>query len=35
VREARDSGPELLVDGVPFAARGGWDPYADWNGKRG
>jgi thiamine-monophosphate kinase len=35
VRAAGDSGPELRVDGVPFRARGGWDPYADWNGKRG
>lgn len=35
VREAGASGPGLLVDGVAFAARGGWDPYADWNGGRG
>jgi len=35
VRAAGAAGPELLVDGVPFAARGGWDPYSDWNGKRG
>ena len=35
VRAAGDTGPELLVDGVPFAGRGGWDPYEDWNGKRG
>ena len=35
VRAAGAEVPELLVDGVPFVARGGWDPYADWNGKRG
>jgi len=35
VRAVGDSGPELLVDGVAYTARGGWDPYADWNGKRG
>ncbi|MFC5503202.1 thiamine-phosphate kinase [Lysinimonas soli] len=25
----------VLVDGVPYEARGGWDPYADWNGGSG
>jgi thiamine-monophosphate kinase len=35
VRAAAGSGPELLVDGVVWAARGGWDPYLDWNGTRG
>lgn len=24
--------PELRVDGRPFEHRGGWDPYADWDG---
>ncbi len=27
--------PQLLVDGRPFDARGGWDPYADWDGRAG
>jgi thiamine-monophosphate kinase len=35
VRAAGATGPELLVDGASYSARGGWDPYADWNGKRG
>lgn len=35
VRAAGDSGPFLLVDGSVWAARGGWDPYIDWNGRRG
>jgi thiamine-monophosphate kinase len=35
VLAAHAPGLELLVDGVPFAGRGGWDPYADWNGRRG
>ncbi len=25
----------LTVDGRPFDARGGWDPYADWDGAAG
>jgi thiamine-monophosphate kinase len=25
----------LLVDGEPFEARGGWDPYEDWDGEDG
>jgi thiamine-monophosphate kinase len=25
----------LLVDGVPFEARGGWDPYEGWDGEDG
>ncbi len=29
------AGAGLLVDGSPFDARGGWDPYADWDGGRG
>jgi thiamine-monophosphate kinase len=29
------AGTGVLVDGVPFDARGGWDPYTDWNGERG
>ncbi|RQP09003.1 MAG: thiamine-phosphate kinase [Microbacteriaceae bacterium] len=28
-------GPELRVDGRPFDPRGGWDPYADWDGATG
>lgn len=27
--------PELRVDGRGFDARGGWDPYADWDGHAG
>lgn len=27
--------PELRVDGRRFDARGGWDPYADWDGAAG
>lgn len=29
------SEPALHVDGRPFDARGGWDPYADWDGNTG
>ncbi|MGV8876403.1 MAG: thiamine-phosphate kinase [Rhodoglobus sp.] len=29
------AGEGLLVDGVPYTARGGWDPYADWDGAAG
>lgn len=29
------AGDGLLVDGRPFDERGGWDPYADWDGGRG
>ncbi len=25
----------LLVDGVPYEGRGGWDPYRDWDSGRG
>jgi thiamine-monophosphate kinase len=28
-------GSGLLVDGRPFADRGGWDPYQDWTGGHG
>jgi thiamine-monophosphate kinase len=35
VRAAGELGPSLRVDGAVFEARGGWDPYADWNGSRG
>lgn len=28
-------GPELRVDGRAFTERGGWDPYADWDGGGG
>ncbi|MGN7800873.1 thiamine-phosphate kinase [Leifsonia sp. 22587] len=31
VREGRG----LLVDGVPFGERGGWDPYLEWDGGQG
>jgi len=27
--------PELRVDGRAFDDRGGWDPYADWDGRVG
>jgi thiamine-monophosphate kinase len=29
------AGAGLLVDGRPFDGRGGWDPYADWDGAAG
>jgi thiamine-monophosphate kinase len=29
------AGPGLLVDGQPYEALGGWDPYAGWNGEIG
>jgi len=29
------AGSGLLVDGAPFTARGGWDPYQDWSGRAG
>ena len=29
------AGEGVLVDGVPFEARGGWDPFADWSGEAG
>ncbi len=29
------AGTGVLVDGVAYEARGGWDPYADWNGEAG
>lgn len=38
---ASPEGAEVLVDGVPFEGRGGWDPYAEgsgsdaWNGAAG
>jgi thiamine-monophosphate kinase len=28
-------GTGLFVDGRPYHARGGWDPYEDWNGQAG
>lgn len=28
-------GEGVLVDGVPYEARGGWDPYEGWNGALG
>lgn len=35
IGEVRAGGPELHVDGRPFTLRGGWDPYADWDGRAG
>lgn len=32
VREARGDGHALLVGGVPYSRRGGWDPYDGWDG---
>jgi thiamine-monophosphate kinase len=29
------AGTGILVDGVAFDERGGWDPYDGWNGERG
>ena len=29
------AGEGVLVDGVSFEARGGWDPFADWSGEAG
>lgn len=29
------AGEGILVDGVPFTERGGWDPYEDWGGGSG
>lgn len=34
VGEVRE-GEGLLVDGRPYDERGGWDPYADWDGHAG
>jgi thiamine-monophosphate kinase len=28
-------GAGVLVDGVAYDDRGGWDPYEDWNGGQG
>jgi thiamine-monophosphate kinase len=28
-------GSGVLVDSVPFEARGGWDPYEEWDGEDG
>ena len=28
-------GEGLLVDGVAYTKRGGWDPYAGWDGAAG
>ncbi len=35
VHAVGESGPIVTVDGVLYDARGGWDPYEDWNGTRG
>ncbi|WP_166865869.1 thiamine-phosphate kinase [Salinibacterium sp. ZJ70] len=32
---AADGAPEVRVDGRAFDVRGGWDPYADWDGVGG
>jgi thiamine-monophosphate kinase len=29
------AGTGVLVDGDPFEARGGWDPYEEWDGEDG
>ena len=29
------AGNGLLVDGVPYTPRGGWDPYDGWDGELG
>jgi thiamine-monophosphate kinase len=29
------AGEGVLVDGEPYARRGGWDPYEDWSGAAG
>jgi len=29
------AGEGVLVDGVPYESRGGWDPYAGWDGNAG
>ena len=29
------AGNGILIDGDPFEARGGWDPYEDWDGANG
>lgn len=29
------AGTGVLVDGLPFELRGGWDPFEDWNGGAG
>ena len=35
VREPRADGHRLLVGGVPYVLRGGWDPYDGWDGGAG
>ena len=30
-----EGAPDVLVGDGPFAAHGGWDPYADWDGRAG
>ena len=35
VREPRSDGHGLLVGGVPYSRRSGWDPYAGWDGGAG
>jgi thiamine-monophosphate kinase len=29
------AGAGVLVDGAPYLERGGWDPYAEWQGRLG
>ena len=33
--DAPDGRPDALVGDTPFDSRGGWDPYADWDGNAG
>nr|WP_246140133.1 thiamine-phosphate kinase [Protaetiibacter larvae] len=35
IGRVRAGAPAVLVDGRAFDARGGWDPYADWDGRVG
>ena len=35
VRGPRADGHGLLVGGVPYVLRGGWDPYDGWDGGAG
>jgi thiamine-monophosphate kinase len=32
IGSVREGAPELRVDGRAYTHRGGWDPYADWDG---
>lgn len=35
IGHVRAGDAEVRIDGVPYLTRGGWDPYADWNGQAG